>query len=306
MGAVLLVPGVTGVGPLAAPMVGGTYWRGWKSALKNQGFNTVLKVSQPPGAGLEACVTAALPTLLNNASPTNRAHLIGHSRGGLIVRRMATLHPTLVRSVTCVATPHRGQLLMDLYEDLAVYCHAMNFVLPGNGNMSPNDPLLVLTHAMSQGLLASTVVDALVQFNQDNHDQKHIAYANVIGVLDHRPPSLALVGSAALLELAEPGTTGLPADVQKVVDHWRATQLMAYKAAPDDILYGNLNQQRGHDGAVVAECARTISPGHIELLTHLDHSEQVGLALLADSGGLARRVALNVLKPAEQSLTFPP
>lgn len=307
MGPVLLVPGVTGIGPLAAPTIGGTYWRGWKAALANQGFGTAIKVSQPAGAGLDHCVAAALPTLLNNTSPTNKAHLIGHSRGGLVVRRLAALHPGRVRSVTCVATPHRGQLLMDLYQDLQVYSQALDVVLPGQGAPPMNDPLQLLLHAMSQDLLASTNVAALAQFNLDNPDQAGVAYADVVGVLGQRPPSLALRLAGALLELAEPGVSGLPADVQQVVDTWRLTQVQAYGAAPDDILHGPGGQRRGHDGAVVSECAR--SPGanlHVELLTHLDHAEQVGLDLLTDAGALARRVALLVLKPAEQSPSFPP
>jgi pimeloyl-ACP methyl ester carboxylesterase len=307
VGPVLLIPGVTGIGPLAVPALGGTYWRGWKSALANQGFATTFKVSQPPGGDIDACVQAAEPTLVNNASLTNKAHLIGHSRGGLVARRLAKLHPDLVRSVTCVATPHRGQLLMDLYQDLNVYGNAVDVVIPGPNMFSTNGPVQQMLHSMSQALLTSTNVNALAQFNLDNPDQVGVAYADVIGVLAQRTPSLSVLLVSKLSELADPGVNNLPVDVQQVVTAWHSAQQVAYGVSPVDILYGANGDRRGHDGGVVAECAR--SPGanlHVELATHLDHMEQVGLDIWSDPGSLARRVARRVLKPAELSANFPP
>jgi triacylglycerol lipase len=91
-----------------------TYWFGIVSGLQLGGAEVYVLAVSPLNAtttrGEQAL--AQLETLLA-ISGHDKAHLIGHSQGGLDARYVAAVRPDLVASITTVSTPHLGAALAD-------------------------------------------------------------------------------------------------------------------------------------------------------------------------------------------------
>ncbi|GEM_PF-3300972 len=90
------------------------YWRFWPSALEERGYETLI-LKQPPLGGQEACATEAIEQVRPHVEAGRPLILIGHSRGGWIVRAVACEFPENTRVCTTIATPQTGQWLADFH-----------------------------------------------------------------------------------------------------------------------------------------------------------------------------------------------
>lgn len=105
-----------GTGPLVLLLHGfPEFWGAWQhhlSALTAAGYRTVavdlrgFGDSDKPPRGYDAWTLAGDVAGLIKTLGEHRAHLVGHSSGGMIAWTVATLHSRLVRSVTAVSAPH--------------------------------------------------------------------------------------------------------------------------------------------------------------------------------------------------------
>lgn len=102
------------------------YWFGIVSAMEDEGADVY--VSQVSPVNSSYVRGAQLVTEIENIlaiTGKDKVHLIGHSQGGLDARYAAGMRPDLVRSVTTVATPHKGADLAGFISDN----------IDGNGNI---------------------------------------------------------------------------------------------------------------------------------------------------------------------------
>ncbi len=85
------------------------YWFGIVSALEDEGAEVYVTSVSPVNSSYAR--GASLLTQIEDILATTghaKVHLIGHSQGGLDARYVAGVRPDLVRSVTTVASPHKG------------------------------------------------------------------------------------------------------------------------------------------------------------------------------------------------------
>ena len=88
------------------------YWRFWPSTLEKRGYETLI-LKQPALGGQEACVAEAVAQVKPHVDEGRRLILVGHSRGGWVVRGLAREFPDAVDVLVTIATPHTGQWLVD-------------------------------------------------------------------------------------------------------------------------------------------------------------------------------------------------
>ncbi len=93
------------------------YWRHWADTLAGLGYETLV-LKQPPLGGHEACVAEAVEQVQPLVDEGRQLILVGHSRGGWIVRDLAHRYPDNVRVCTTVATPQTGQFLVDFHLEM--------------------------------------------------------------------------------------------------------------------------------------------------------------------------------------------
>ncbi|GAA96231.1 uncharacterized protein L969DRAFT_56590 [Mixia osmundae IAM 14324] len=102
------------LGPKSIPHLQISYWRGVKEALEELGVE-VLVTTVPASASIETRARA-LAAFIEEHMKGREINLIGHSMGGLDCRFLVThLQPTTftVKSITTIATPHRGSPFAD-------------------------------------------------------------------------------------------------------------------------------------------------------------------------------------------------
>ncbi len=123
---VILIPGaassgdqisIRGLTPVFGPIKEGKYFKHLELKLKNK-FQNVLtcpKLRDKDSRNLTKraydCSAFILANSLKN--PYAKYHLVGHSMGGLVARKILDLFPVsrLIKSVTTIATPHKGSIL---------------------------------------------------------------------------------------------------------------------------------------------------------------------------------------------------
>lgn len=104
----------------AGVLPGIQYWHGIKAALEAQGV-TVITASVPPSSSIEDRAEKLRDDIAAAGIPSHNGeqpavNIIAHSMGGLDARYMAShLQPkgVLIKSVSTVATPHRGSQFAD-------------------------------------------------------------------------------------------------------------------------------------------------------------------------------------------------
>jgi len=109
------------LGPSSVPAMQISYWRGVKEALESIGVEVVI-TSVPASASIEDRART-LAEQISSKMQGRELNLIGHSMGGLDARFLTThLRPTsfTVRSITTIATPHRGSPFADYLLDSVV------------------------------------------------------------------------------------------------------------------------------------------------------------------------------------------
>ncbi|KAG8832174.1 hypothetical protein FRC17_001814 [Serendipita sp. 399] len=95
-----------------------THWRGIKEVLEENGIE-ILITKVPATSGVEERAKV-LEEAITATFAGREIHLIGHSMGGLDCRYLASrIRPTKfkIRSVTTIATPHRGSYFADWFLD---------------------------------------------------------------------------------------------------------------------------------------------------------------------------------------------
>jgi pimeloyl-ACP methyl ester carboxylesterase len=279
---VVLVPGVTGVTRLALGLPGLVYFKGWTGVLSGLGY-TVTRAWQPPADTLQPCVLSLERQLAPLVAGGLKVHLVGHSRGGLVVRAVAARNPTWVRSVTCAATPHRGQYIYD---------QAL-----GGGFLMPSQLksfLALMTGWDRSGVgLAAQIRDgnvrALRRFNQATPNQADIAYADIRGVLEQQIPGWLLWGMSRSIERADTDVGVLPWEAW-LRSYWQGFQATRYGSTIDVVAFLGGLKDRKHDGAVFASAAinpwgqgnSSLAPSTAnkvrDFVWQMDHMEQCGLS----------------------------
>jgi aminoacrylate hydrolase len=102
---VLLIQGVGGVGATWRPQVEGLRDRFTLCAFDNRGLGRSAALKQP--TSIEAMAGDALALL--DALGWERAHVVGHSMGGLIAEQLALDAPSRVSSLALLCTPASGR-----------------------------------------------------------------------------------------------------------------------------------------------------------------------------------------------------
>ncbi|MDJ0788122.1 MAG: triacylglycerol lipase [Myxococcota bacterium] len=94
------------------------YWFGIVSAMESEGADVFVTQVSPVNSSYVrgAQLVTQIEDILAQTGEA-KVHLIGHSQGGLDARYAAGMRPDLVRSVTTVATPHKGADLADFISD---------------------------------------------------------------------------------------------------------------------------------------------------------------------------------------------
>lgn len=112
----------------------------------------------------------------------DKVHLVGHSQGGIDARRIASdprYGSSLIKSVTTIATPHRGTVVADAYLELAP--HGADPIVDAvlnvyrrlvDGPESPSD---------FRQQLEEMSTAYMEQFNRDHPDHPDIAYRSWAG-----------------------------------------------------------------------------------------------------------------------------
>ncbi|UZJ51111.1 hypothetical protein CBS101457_000431 [Exobasidium rhododendri] len=143
------------------------YWRGISDTLKMRGVE-VLVAKVPMSASIEERA-ASLRELIEKQFPNREVNLIAHSMGGLDGRMLASQMDTTftIRSLTTIATPHRGSTFADFLLDRVIGKERLPMLLnlvekagiPGGGRAFA----CLTTHAMKQ-------------FNEQVHDSPNTVY----------------------------------------------------------------------------------------------------------------------------------
>lgn len=123
---IVLIPGaassgenisIRGLTPIFGPIKQGKYFKHFESVLKNEGFNVLIcpKIQDLDKRNLNNrardCSAFLLSKLIKY--PNARFHLVGHSMGGLVARRLLDYRLTsrFIGSVTTISTPHHGAMV---------------------------------------------------------------------------------------------------------------------------------------------------------------------------------------------------
>lgn len=181
---IVLVHGVLG----AKIFIGQPYFNGVAKHFKDQGHDVMESDTKPIGTvalrakELHAQIVRHFRAKLASGDAKEKLILIAHSMGGLDARLMLHQHPELaahVRSLTCIATPHRGS-------PVATGLNALNVLSPLRkllDRLSPNSPLsrlhrFVSTFDAVEDLSAqgAAKIDAMCP------DIDGIHYAEVVGI----------------------------------------------------------------------------------------------------------------------------
>ncbi|KAL7008489.1 lipase 2 [Cystobasidiomycetes sp. EMM_F5] len=134
--------GFSVLGPANVPALQIQYWRGVREALEELGVE-VLMTSSPASGNIETRAKA-IAQQIHERFEGREINIIGHSMGGLDARYLIThLAPLTftIRSMTTIATPHRGSPFADYLLDdvigrrnLPSLLNVMNAIqLPGGG-----------------------------------------------------------------------------------------------------------------------------------------------------------------------------
>ena len=134
-----------GGGPLVVLLHGfPEFWWSWRhqiTALAERGYRVVAPDlrgygdSDKPPRGYDLWTLAGDVAGLVRALGEPRAHLVGHSFGGIVAWTVTALHPRLVRTLTAIAAPHplavRSAVVRDTYgQGRASASYALGFQLP--------------------------------------------------------------------------------------------------------------------------------------------------------------------------------
>ena len=94
------------------------YWFGIVSAMEDEGAEVYVTSVSPVNSSYVrgAQLVTQIEDILAQTG-ASQVHLIGHSQGGLDARYVAGMRPDLVRSVTTVASPHKGADLAGFISD---------------------------------------------------------------------------------------------------------------------------------------------------------------------------------------------
>lgn len=149
------------------PSLSIVYWKGITEVLQRRGVE-VLVAKVPTSASIKERAEE-LRKQIEHTFPHREINLIGHSMGGLDARFLASRIETTftVRSVTTIATPHRGSPFADYMLDQVIGKERLpmllNFIekagLPGGGRAFSN----LTTYAMSE-------------FNENVPDKQGVVY----------------------------------------------------------------------------------------------------------------------------------
>lgn len=267
---VVLVPGVTGI-DLTFSLPARFYWRGWEQHLADAGYD-VLVAWQPPAGGLDACADA----LKFQTRHLERMHLVGHSRGGMVVRMLAEAGRTL--TVTSVSGCHRGQYLIDILamipEVASTPDAAMLYSLVGA------DP-----EKMDLGdIIRDGTMKAIYEFNVATPNVDGCTYCDVRGSLGYQRPSLPLELSALLIQKVGLNVIVLEQRMRDLRRKWQDFHEAKYSEQTDAIDHPYSNPDRHHDGAVYTQAganpwgtAWASSSVPIDKVWPLNHLQQPGI-----------------------------
>jgi len=125
-GVAVLVPGFTGSKEDFLPVLAPLKSAGWTVAAFDQRGQYESKGPDDDSAYRLDALAASLIDLVRSWAPETRVHLVGHSLGGLVVRRAVIMAPDLVRSATLLCSgpgplpPHKQAELGPLIAALTV------------------------------------------------------------------------------------------------------------------------------------------------------------------------------------------
>lgn len=221
---VVLIHGFAGF--VEVPIIG-QYFRGVKEHLlaKFEDLEVLTPRTDPFGTTAERAreLSAAIP------DDGEKAHLIGHSAGGLdarfLVASKGLKRSASVATITTISTPHQGCIIADL----------MTKLTPGNIMLVPH-----LTHFSAVvGTFTTTFMQKFNETISDSPDVQYSSYAGITGFAARGALDPAFAVSYPLILANEGPNDGLvsvksakwgtfkeelPADhVEEVGMHWSAT-----------------------------------------------------------------------------------
>lgn len=214
------------------------YWRHWPDTLKALGYETLI-LKQPPLGGQQECSEEAFKQLQPYVDEGRQLILIGHSRGGWIVRAVACRYPENTRACVTVACPQTGQWLADFHLAMGQDESKLKGLIEGRVDGAVKG-------------VKETVKDAIKALGRTIlPDEIRQLLRQAIGRARNARDELSgdLLGALKYLQ-AEAGTWD-----QIYADYNTPAAVGANKALPnqDDVVYVNVLGELGKDGFVPPE-----------------------------------------------------
>lgn len=251
-----------------------TYYYGVKAALEADGEAHVYTPAVDPFSDSVTRgdqLLAAIRDILDETG-ADKVNLIAHSQGGLDSRRVASLHPELVASLTTIATPHNGTRVADIATGLVPFPGVQNVVdalvaaIAGPLWEASGDTTSLFTS------LDQLTTDGVADFVAQHPDGRGVTYYSIGGRSDMHDG-----GS----ECAVPG--GRPGFITR----WDAERdpIEPLLLLTEGIADGGLFSNDPNDGLV-----RVADSKHGRFLGCIpaDHFDEIG-QLLGDGGGGSNR-----------------